>query len=148
MDSRSLYGFALVLVRGHPSATSDQGIVLSVAGRMLDGDALYAEVGEIKDPLVFYAAAGAMWVGGWRGPFLLEGLWLAVAGSAFALLLRELRLPRAAVVTGFLVLPARARRGVVLRRADDARRARVRAARPAGSGCGGAIWPRASCWAW
>ena len=33
-----LYGIALVLVRGEPSATGDQGVFLSVAARMLDGD--------------------------------------------------------------------------------------------------------------
>jgi hypothetical protein len=100
-----LYGLALVLTRGYPSATSDQGIFLSVAARVLDGDDLYAEVIENKDPLVFYSHAAAMWVGGWRGPFVLDGVWLAVAGLSFALLLRELRLPTAAVVAGFLVYP-------------------------------------------
>ena len=100
-----LFGIALVLVRGEPVVGSDQGILLSVAGRMLDGDDLYAEVIENKDPLVFYTFAGALWVGGWRGPFLLDGVWLAVAGLGLALLLRELRLPRTAVAAGFFVYP-------------------------------------------
>jgi hypothetical protein len=100
-----LFGIALVLVRGEPTVASDQGILLSVAGRMLDGDDLYSEVIENKDPLVFYTFAGALWAGGWRGPFLLDGVWLAAAGLGFALLLRELRLPRAAVVSGFFVYP-------------------------------------------
>lgn len=100
-----LFGIGLVLLRGEPTVGSDQGVLLSVAGRMLDGDDLYAEVIENKDPLVFYTFAGALWVGGWRGPFLLDGIWLAVAGLGFALLLRELRLPRAAVAAGFFVYP-------------------------------------------
>lgn len=100
-----LFGLALVVVRGQPSATSDQGILLSVAARMLDGDDLYDEVIENKDPLVFYTYAGALWIGGWRGPFLLDGLWLALAALGFAVLLRELDAPRHAVVAGFFVYP-------------------------------------------
>jgi hypothetical protein len=100
-----LFGLVLVVIRGQPSATSDQGTLLSVAARMLDGDDLYADVIENKDPLVFYTYAGALWVGGWRGPFLLDGLWLALAALAFALLLRELRAPRHVVVAGFFLYP-------------------------------------------
>jgi len=100
-----LYGLTLVLVRGEPSATGDQGVFLSVAARMLDGDKLYSEVIENKDPLFFYTYADALELGGWRGPFLLDGLWLAIGALAMGLLLRELRAPRAAVVTGFLVYP-------------------------------------------
>ena len=103
--SALLYGLVLVLLRGEPSATGDQGTFLSVAARMLDGDELYSEVIENKDPLVLYTYAGALGLGGWRGPFLLDGLWLAIGGLAMGLLLRELRAPQAAVVTGFLVYP-------------------------------------------
>jgi hypothetical protein len=100
-----LYGLALVLLRGEPSATGDQGTFLSVAARMLDGDELYSEVIENKDPLFLYTYAGALGIGGWRGPFLLDGLWLAVGGLGMGLLLHELRAPRAAVVAGFVVYP-------------------------------------------
>ena len=47
---------------------------------MLDGDQLYAEIFENKDPLFFYTYAGALWVGGWRGPFLLDAIWVGLAG--------------------------------------------------------------------
>lgn len=100
-----LFGLALVLLRGEPIIASDQGVFLSVAARVLDGDQLYAEVIENKDPLFFYTYAAALWIGDWRGPFLLDGIWLAVAGLSFALLLRELRVPRSAVVAGFFVYP-------------------------------------------
>ena len=100
-----LLGFLLVAFRGEPIATSDQGVFLSVAARMLDGDQLYSEVVDNKDPLFFYSYAGALWAGGWRGPFALEGLWLALAAIAIALTLYELRAPRAAVVTGFFLYP-------------------------------------------
>ena len=98
-------GLALVLVLGGPAGGSDQGVFLSVAARMLDGDALYAEVVDNKDPLFFAAHAGALWVGGWRAPSLLDGLWFALAALALAGVLRELRAPRATVVVGFAVYP-------------------------------------------
>jgi 4-amino-4-deoxy-L-arabinose transferase-like glycosyltransferase len=100
-----VFGVALALLRGAPVAASDQGVYLSIAARILDGDHLYADVVEPKDPLFFYTYAAALWVGDWRGPFLLDGVWLALAGLAFALLLRELRAPTSAVVTGFFVYP-------------------------------------------
>ena len=100
-----LFGFALALLRGEPFVASDQGVYLSIASRMLDGETLYAEVSDPKDPLFFYTYAAALWVGGWRGPFLLDGIWLAVAAVTIALLLRELRAPTPAVVAGFLVYP-------------------------------------------
>ena len=86
-----LYGLALVLFRGEPVATGDQGILLSVAARMLHGDELYSEVIENKDPLVFYTYEAALWIGGWRGPFLLDGLWFAIGALGMGMLLRELR---------------------------------------------------------
>lgn len=100
-----LVGFAIVLVRGEPIVLGDQGVFLSIAARMLDGDHLYSGVVDNKDPLFFYTYAGALWVGGWRAPFALDGIWLAIAGMSFALLLRELRAPRPAVVAGFFMYP-------------------------------------------
>lgn len=100
-----LLGVVLVAFRGEPRATSDQGVFLSVAARMLDGDQLYSEVVDNKDPLFFYSYAGALWAGGWRAPFALDGLWLALAALSIALLLRELRAPWPAVVAGFFLYP-------------------------------------------
>ena len=98
-------GFALVLLRGEPYVASDQGVFLSVAGRLLDGDSLYAEVFDNKDPLFFYSYAAALWVGGWRGPFLLDALWLAVGAISVALVARELRAPRSVVLASLVVYP-------------------------------------------
>jgi hypothetical protein len=100
-----VFGVALVLLRGEPILAGDQGVFLSVAARVLDGDRLYADAVENKDPLFFYTYAAGMWIGGWRGAFFLDGIWLGVAALSFALLLRELRAPRSAVVAGFFVYP-------------------------------------------
>jgi hypothetical protein len=95
----------LVLLRGEPYVASDQGVFLSVAGRLLEGDSLYARVFDNKDPLFFYGYAAALWAGGWRGPFLLDALWLGVAATSMALLARELRAPRVAVFAGLVTYP-------------------------------------------
>jgi len=100
-----LFGFALALLRGQPVAASDQGVYLSIAARMLDGDTLYAEVADPKDPFFFYTYAAALWIADWRGPFLLDGIWLAVASVSIVLLLRALGAPRSAIVAGFFIYP-------------------------------------------
>lgn len=100
-----LLGLALVLLRGDPFVASDQGVFLSVAARLLEGDRLYSEVFDNKDPLFFYTYAVALFLGGWRGPFLLDAVWLALAGISMALLARELRAPRSVVVASLLVYP-------------------------------------------
>jgi hypothetical protein len=99
------FGLALVLLRGEPSVASDQGVFLTVAARLLDGDHLYTDVVDNKDPAFFYTYALAFGIGGWRGPFLLDAFWLGLAAVSFALLARELRAPRAAVIAGFLLYP-------------------------------------------
>jgi hypothetical protein len=98
-------GVVLVLVRGEPRVWGDSGIWLSVAARLLEGDRLYVDVFDNKDPLFFYTYAGALWVGGWRAPFALDAFWLVLAAIATASLLAELRVSRTATMTGLLVYP-------------------------------------------
>jgi hypothetical protein len=100
-----LLGVALVALRGYPWLTSDQGVFLSVAARMLDGDVLYADVIDNKDPLFFYTYAAALFAGGYRAPFALDAVWFAVATGSMALLLRELRAPPSAVLCAAAVYP-------------------------------------------
>jgi hypothetical protein len=99
------YGIGLMLLRGRPTLDVDGGIFVSVAARLLDGDRLYSQVWDNKDPLFFYADAGALWVGGWRGPFLLDALWLAVAALSMLLLLRRLGHSLETQAVGFVVYP-------------------------------------------
>ena len=100
-----LLGIALVLLRGEPWIGGDPGVFLSVAARLLEGDRLYADVFDNKDPLFFYTYAGALWLGGWRGPFLLDAVWLALSSVSIALLIRELRAPQPAIIASFFVYP-------------------------------------------
>src|SRR4029453_4429418 len=57
-----------VFMRGYPTTNSDTGIFLSVAGRLLDGDRLYRDVFDNKDPLFYFSQSLALWAAGWRGP--------------------------------------------------------------------------------
>jgi len=100
-----LLGVALALLRGYPWLTSDQGVFLSVAARLLDGDILYADVIDNKDPLFLYTYAAALFAGGYRGPFVLDAVWFGLSAVSLGLLVRELRAPSSAVVCAAFVYP-------------------------------------------
>lgn len=95
----------LVFLRGRPSVESDAGIFLSVAGRLLQGDRLYAGVFDNKDPLIYYLYAGAAALGDWRVPFLLDIAWLAVAAGSTALLVLRLGCRPATALAASIVYP-------------------------------------------
>jgi hypothetical protein len=99
------YAALLVVVRGRPSLESDAGIFLSVAGRLLDGDRLYVDVLDNKDPLFYYSHAAALALGDWRVPFLLDVVWLAAAAAFTFLLLRAIGASRLTAAVGFVCLP-------------------------------------------
>jgi hypothetical protein len=101
----SAYAGVLVVLGGRPTLNRDAGVFLSVAGRLLDGDRLYAEVYDNKDPLFYYAHAVALEIGGWRGPFLLDVFWLTIGALATAWLLRSLGGSRLLVGVGIVVYP-------------------------------------------
>jgi hypothetical protein len=100
-----LLAAALVLARGRPSTDSDAGIFLSVAARLLDGDRLYVDVWDNKDPLFFYTLAGALAGGDWRLPFLLDVFWLSVAAVGLYFLLRALGLSAVTASVGLVSYP-------------------------------------------
>lgn len=95
----------LLVVRVHPREWGDNGIFLSVGARLLEGDRLYADVADNKDPLFYYTYAAALWIGDWRAPALLDGFWLALAGLAMGLLVRELRAGTLAMFAGAVLYP-------------------------------------------
>ena len=100
-----VYAALLVAAGGGARIGSDTGIFLSVAGRLLSGDRLYVEVIDNKDPLFFYTYAGALAAGDWRGPFLLDVVWLAVAAASTVLLLRAVGASRLTAGAGFVAYP-------------------------------------------
>lgn len=95
----------LAALRVEPQVWGDPGVWLSVAARLLDGDRLYVDVFDNKDPFFFYSYAVALWAGGVRGPFVLEVLWLGVGAVGMVLALRALRVGTAAMLAGALVYP-------------------------------------------
>ena len=99
------YAALLVLLRGRPSLKSDAGVFLSVAGSMLHGDRLYVGVLDNKDPLFYYAHAGALAAFGWTGPFLLDILWLAIAAASTLSLLRAAGASWTVAAAGFVAYP-------------------------------------------
>jgi hypothetical protein len=100
-----VYAALLVFIRGRPSLTGDAGVFVSVAGRLLHGDRLYVNVIDNKDPLFYYSHAGALAVLGWRGPFLLDIVWVAIAAASIALLLRSIGASRLTSAVGFVAYP-------------------------------------------
>jgi len=95
----------LAALRVKPQVWGDEGVWLSMAARLLDGDRLYVDVFDNKDPFFFYSYAGAFWVAGVRGPFALEVVWLGVATAGMALALRSLGAGVGAMLAGALVYP-------------------------------------------
>jgi hypothetical protein len=85
-----LYCATLVFLRGRPYVRSDGGIFVSGAASLVRGDRLYSGVWDNKSPFFYYAQALAFAVSGWRGPFLLDVVWISVA--AFSM--RQLFLTR------------------------------------------------------
>jgi hypothetical protein len=95
----------LAALRVTPQTWGDPGVWLSVAARLLDGDRLYVDVFDNKDPFFFYSYAFALWIAGVRGPFALEVVWLAAGTAGLAMALRALRVGTLAMVTGSAVFP-------------------------------------------
>jgi hypothetical protein len=100
-----VYGALLVFLRGTPAVKDDQGIFLSVIGRLLAGDRLYVDVFDNKDPLFFYTGAIAVWLVGWVGLSALDAIWLALGAISMAGLFRAIGAPRLLAAAAFLVYP-------------------------------------------
>jgi hypothetical protein len=100
-----LYSAALVILRGRPTIRNDAGIFLSVGGLLTHGARLYAGVWDNKPPLFYYDYAITILAGGWRGPFVLDIVWIWVACVSMGLLLRALGASRLTVAVGVIVYP-------------------------------------------
>lgn len=83
-------GGLLVIGRSRPSTNgTDQGDYLTIAARLAHGTHMYTGVWDNKAALFYYAQAGEYLVAGWRGPFLADIVWVAIAVTGMALLLRD-----------------------------------------------------------
>ncbi len=100
-----LYAVTLVFLRGRPTINSDAGIFLSVASRLSHGAHLYTGVWDNKPPFFYYAQALAVGVAGWRGPFLLDAVWLFIAAVSMWLLLGAVKASTGTRVVGAVMYP-------------------------------------------
>jgi hypothetical protein len=104
-SAAAAYATALVQARGRPGRGGDTGVFVSVAGGLLRGDRLYVDVFDNKDPLLFYTDSVALGLIGWKGPFLLDVVWLTIAATCTALVLIAIGASRPTVVAGFISYP-------------------------------------------
>ncbi|MDB0018630.1 hypothetical protein N9E04_00190 [bacterium] len=84
--------------------TSDNGVFLSVAAAVADGAPLYVDVVDNKDPLFFYALAGALKFGPGAAQ-LLDVVWLLLAAGGSFLLARSVTKAIPALFAGFVATP-------------------------------------------
>lgn len=84
--------------------TSDNGVFLSVAAAVADGAPLYVDVVDNKDPLFFYALAGALKFGPGAAQ-LLDVVWFLLAAVGSFLLARSVTKPIPALFVGFVGTP-------------------------------------------
>lgn len=98
---------AVVVIREQPQAAFDQGVFLSVMSSLARGLHLYRDVFDNKDPLFYYAGAGAFKLLGNRGPFIWDTV-LTLGGTAAAYATaRRLALPEGRSIVcalGFLAI--------------------------------------------
>jgi hypothetical protein len=84
--------------------TSDNGVFLSVAAAVADGAPLYVDVVDNKDPLFFYALAGALKFGPGVAQ-LLDVAWFLLAAVGSFFLARSVTKPIPALFVGFVATP-------------------------------------------
>jgi hypothetical protein len=101
----AVYASALVVLRGRPTIESDGGIFVSVAAGLARGYRLYSGVWDNKPPLFYYADALSFATVGWRGVFLIDVLWIWIAGMAMGLLIRQMRGRPFVAIIGALAYP-------------------------------------------
>jgi hypothetical protein len=96
--------WAALLPRIVPDWSSDRGIFISVAARLLAGDTLYAGVYDNKEPLFYYLVAGELTLGRWS-EVAIEALMVATAASATFLIAIKLASRWTAMAISFIAVP-------------------------------------------
>ena len=102
----AVYASGLVMLRGRPTIESDGGIFVSIAAALARGYRLYSGVWDNKPPFFYYADALAFAAVGWRGVFLIDIVWVWIAGAAMGLLVRQMRAGPVIAIVGALAYPA------------------------------------------
>jgi hypothetical protein len=87
-----------------PTHTSDRGVFVDVAERLLAGDRLYAEVYDNKDPLFFYFVAAQRILGGF-GEIAFEGILVIIAAASSFALAQLITTKRYAAAVSFVAVP-------------------------------------------
>jgi hypothetical protein len=87
-----------------PDRSSDRGIFISVAARLLAGDTLYSGVWDNKEPLFYYFVAAQLTLGRWS-EVAAEALLVAIAASAAFLLAVKLASRWTAMAISFIAVP-------------------------------------------
>ena len=101
-----LYSAVLVVGRGSLSFSgTDEGDYLTIAALLSRGANLYTGVWDNKGALLYYSQAGEFIIAGWRGPFLADIAWVALACVGICLLLRAAGTSRLTVAVGTVVYP-------------------------------------------
>lgn len=104
----AVLAYSAVLVVGRGSldySGTDEGDYLTIAALLSRGVRLYTGVWDNKGALFYYSQAGEFMVAGWRGPFLADIGWVALAGVGIFLLLRAAGTSRLTVAVGTVVYP-------------------------------------------
>jgi hypothetical protein len=87
-----------------PDRSSDRGIFVSVAERLLAGDTLYSGVYDNKEPLFYYFVAGQLTLGPWA-EIAAEALLIAIAAAASYFMAVKLASRQTAVAVSFIAVP-------------------------------------------
>jgi len=87
-----------------PDRTSDRGIFVSVAERLLAGDTLYSGVYDNKEPLFYYFIAGQLTLGRWA-EVAAEALGIAIAAAAAYFMAVKLASRWTAVAVSLIAVP-------------------------------------------
>jgi hypothetical protein len=104
LSSLVLLTWVSIVPRLVPDRSLDRGIFVSVAERLIAGDALYTGVWDNKDPLFYYFVAGQLALGPWA-EVAAEALSIAIAVAAVYAMVARLASRWTALAISFIAAP-------------------------------------------
>jgi hypothetical protein len=99
-----LLTWVVLVPRMVPDRSSDRGIFISVAARLLAGDTLYSGVDDNKEPLFYYLLAGELALGRWS-EWATEVSLVAITAAASFIISLKLSSTWIAASTSFITVP-------------------------------------------